>query len=629
MLVRAGEIRMRRSGCFLAVLCALGLSSLVAAPAHAAPPEMPVTKQATAIAGTTATLNGELNPTATAPEALEYQFLYRQSGAECTLGLEAPEAPVKAEGKPKEAASVNVTGLEPSKPYTFCVVAKHEAEQSSGLPVTFKTLPVPPSIDAQSASGITPFEAHLEGLVNANNQTTTCKFEYGETTGYGKEAKCEPESLEGFGDQGVGATVTGLGPKATYHYRIVAENAANEKTEHPDAEFTTLTEEPPIIASESVSGLTANAAKLEAQVNPDYLEATYSFEYAANQALTGATTVAGASPLAAGFGDQPASVEISGLQTRTTYYYRVVATNKAGTTHGPTEPTEHFQTLATPAVTTAAAQNLSRTSAALSGTVNPAGAATTYHFAYVAAAEYEPLAADPYANGRTTSESATVGSDYTVHAVGPIELRELQPGVSYHYAVVATNSEGATVGPDVTFTTAPPTPPIAVTGEAVNVTPLSATLTGGSDTRELQTALQFEFGTTPLSGSLAPATVAQGSGSLVAISTFFNNDLQPGTTYYYRAVATNSDGVSYGVERSFTTGSFPGLPAVAPVQLVAWPAFVARELAAVEPHEESLNRSGSKPVTKAQKLAKALAVCKRKAKRQRSSCRRQAKRKYR
>src|SRR6202035_2819440 len=124
----------------------------------------------------------------------------------------------------------------------------------------------------------------------------------------------------------------------------------------------------------------------------------------------------------------------------------------------------------------------------------------------------------------------------------------------------------------------------AVTGEAVGVTQLSATLTGAVNTQGLQTTLQFEFGTspTPGQGSLVPASAIPGSesGSTVGISDAFSGSLQQGTTYYYRTVATNQDGTRYGAERSFNTGSFPGLPGSAPAQIIAWPPFVAAALAA-------------------------------------------------
>jgi len=618
------------------------------APALAALPEAPVTEPATGVTSSEATLNGELNPGSSATTG--YEFSYNTNGT-CTEGP-TTEPGAEATGEHIKV-STPLTGLEARTPYTFCVVATHTeaevTELAAGLPLTFETLASSPVVVSESFSGVTPFAATLEAQVNPENQaTTSCRVEYGLSTAYETgSAACEQPSISGSAEQLVSANVSGLEAATLYHYRVVVKNATGE-TKGEDGEFTTLTLAAPIVASESFSGLTSTDAKLEAKVNPNFQETSYHFEYstqATGEVLEGTVmSVEGAPPaplLTAVFeveGQLAGPVDLSGALTPgTIYFYRVVAENETSKNEGKpvNGAVEHFTTLATPAVTTGAATEPTRTTAMVSGTVDPGGAATTVHFAYIEQAGYEAAvaqkAANPYAKGRITSESASVGSDYTVHAVGPLLLSELHPGVTYHYALVATNSVGTTIDPiGAMFTSSAPTPPIAVTGEATGVSPNSATITGGVDTRELRTALQFEFGTTPGAGFLVPATVVPGagSGSTVGISDAFNGSLQQGTTYYYRTVATNNDGTSYGAEKSFTTGSFPGLPAGTPVQLIAWPPFVAAALAAAEPHAAT-NTGGPKPLTKAQKLAKALKACGKKPKKQRATCRRQAKRRYR
>jgi hypothetical protein len=605
------------------------------APALAALPEEPVTETATGITSTEATLNGELNPGSSATAG--YEFSYNTNG-ECTAGTTTTQG-AEATGT-KIKVSTPLTGLEARTPYTFCVVATHTeagvTELAPGLPLTFETLASSPVVVSESFSGLTPFAATLEAQVNPENQaTTSCRVEYGLTTAYevGSVA-CEQPSISGAAEQLVSANVSGLEAATLYHYRVVVKNATGE-TKGEDSEFTTLTLEAPIVGGESVSGLTAIGATLGAVVNPNYQPTTYAFKYALNEALTeGAVTVAGASPLAGEFAELPVSVNTGVLQPRTTYFYRAEATNETGTTEAAS--VEHFTTLATPLVTTGDATEPTRTTAMASGTVNPGGVPTTVHFAYIEQAGYEAAvaekAANPYAKGGITSESASVGSDYTVHAVGPLLLSELHPGVTYHCALVATNSVGTMIDPTgAMFTTSAPTPPLPSTGAAEGVTQLAARINGSVDTRGLPTISQFEFGTTPYAGSLQPATVTSSSGSVETIATSFNNDLQPGTTYYYRVVASSQDGTSYGAEQSFTTGSFPGLPGVTAVQILGWPAFVAETAAraAREALEGTNTGPPSKPLTKAQKLAKALKTCSKKPKKQRASCRRQAKKRYR
>ena len=87
---------------------------------------------------------------------------------------------------------------------------------------------------------MTPFEARLEAVVNANKQSTSCVFEYGTSTAYGSKVPCEQATIEGFNEQTVGLTITHLTPATPYHFRVVLENKAHEKTVGPDQHLTTL-----------------------------------------------------------------------------------------------------------------------------------------------------------------------------------------------------------------------------------------------------------------------------------------------------------------------------------------------------------------------------------------------------
>jgi hypothetical protein len=100
-----------------------------------------------------------------------------------------------------------------------------------------------------------------------------------------------------------------------------------------------------------------------------------------------------------------------------------------------------------PAATTGPAGAVTDESAALSGSVNPGGAPTSYHF------EYGPTTA----YGSTTSTTGA-GAGTSALPAGAT-LGGLSAATTYHYRVVATNSGGVTKGGDRTFTTASPPPP--------------------------------------------------------------------------------------------------------------------------------------------------------------------------
>jgi hypothetical protein len=609
--------RMTRHAALAGVLA--GGFLFTAAPALAAAPETPTTEAASVIAGTSATLNGTLNPNASATTG--YFFAYAP-GASCeggpttTPGAEAPGQKIKV--------STPVTGLEGSTEYTFCVEATNPEGTTPGLPLSFKTLAAKPTAEGGEVVGITPISAAAYTFVNPENQPTTeCVFEYGVAPAFDKTAPCEPGSVEGSEAQFVAANFTALTPGTAYDYRIAVTNATG-KTTGATGMFSTSPLEAPIYEGEFVSGVTPGAARLEALINPNYQKTTYAFEYATNKALTGAISVAGENPLPEEVGTQLASVPLAGLQPRTVYYYRVVAKNGTGTTDGPVE---EFTTLATPLVTTGEAREITRTTAEVSGTANPGGVPTHVQVAYVNQEGFEAVggskAANPYADGRLTPTTSIAGADFTAHSIGAVQLRELTPGTTYHFAVIASNSIGVTIGPDQTFTTSAPTPPVVVTGEPVGIAQMSATLTGSVDTRGLQTVLSFEYGTTTALGSSKSASVVPGSesGTTVGTSASFGSYLQPGTTYYYRATASNADGVSYGAVKAFTTASYP-----APPTLTSPPLLPVH----ISPAPGKTGGGGTPPKapTKAQKLAKALKACQKKPKAKRATCQRQAHKKY-
>jgi len=93
---------------------------------------------------------------------------------------------------------------------------------------------------------------------------------------------------------------------------------------------------PPTVVSTSVGDVAADSATLRAEINPNTLQTTYRFEYGLEDC---ALAVCAATPGSSEVGDGHSSVSVAqtvtGLQSSTTYHYRVVATNAEGTTFGP------------------------------------------------------------------------------------------------------------------------------------------------------------------------------------------------------------------------------------------------------------------------------------------------------
>jgi uncharacterized repeat protein (TIGR01451 family) len=202
----------------------------------------------------------------------------------------------------------------------------------------------------------------------------------------------------------------------------------------------------------------------------------------------------------------------------------------------------------TPNITTAPATNLAAYSATLNGTVDPHGLPTTVHFEYGTTTNYEHVTANRNYTGNT---SQNVGWNIT----------GLTPNTTYHFRLVGTNSSGTKYGNDRTFTTLSPTgPPVVATSAATSVASFSATLNGSVYPHGLTTTVYFQYGTTTSYG-LTTAHQSHSGNTYQNISANIGG-LTANTVYHFRIVASNSAGISYGSDRTFTTLSPMGPPVV-------------------------------------------------------------------
>lgn len=93
--------------------------------------------------------------------------------------------------------------------------------------------------------------------------------------------------------------------------------------------------------------------------------------------------------------------------------------------------------------------------------------------------------------------------------------------------------------------------------EATNIQGVSALLKGTVDPGGKATTYYFEYGTQPsFTGAVKTPPTPAGSGSSEEAARAAISSLTPNTTYYYRLVATNSDGTVTGSTGAGTAGSF-------------------------------------------------------------------------
>lgn len=94
---------------------------------------------------------------------------------------------------------------------------------SPGFDVYSGPLPLP-AATTNPATNVANFSATLNGTVNPNELSTAVHFDYGTTTNYGSSTATQ--NYSGYTVQNVVANLSNLRAGATYHFRIVASNAA-------------------------------------------------------------------------------------------------------------------------------------------------------------------------------------------------------------------------------------------------------------------------------------------------------------------------------------------------------------------------------------------------------------------
>jgi len=280
----------------------------------------------------------------------------------------------------------------------------------------------------------------------------------------------------------------------------------------------------PSVATAPASSIGTGGATLQGTVTPNGQSTSWWFEYGPNTGYGVKTTTHNA-----GSGTNPVNVSaaISKLAAGTMYHYRLVASNATGTSYAGDQS---FVTLGAPGLQTNQPQSMTATSALLTGSVDPRGSATTWHFDYGTTTAY----------GLTTPPHSA-GSGFGAQPVGAT-ISNLTPGATYHFRLVASSKAGTTYDGDMSFAT-----PAAITigktalrvvaGQYVMI---RGTVFGGATGTQV-TILSQPFG----EGTLTPlATVLTGAGG----SWSYLAHPRIATTYAAQVTGANSTPITIGVQ---------------------------------------------------------------------------------
>lgn len=189
-----------------------------------------------------------------------------------------------------------------------------------------------PTVSTVAATSIGHTAATLRADVNPHGIATTYAFQYGTSSAYGAQTAAHSAGA-GTRAARVTARLTGLTPGVRYHYRVIASNADGTSTGADRSFKTTLPPaKPPTVLGTAPFSPDASGITFTALINPGAATTTYRFQYGTSNAY-GLETFG--KSLGAGVAPQSVSFRINSLAPHTTYHFRVVASNRAGTTIGP------------------------------------------------------------------------------------------------------------------------------------------------------------------------------------------------------------------------------------------------------------------------------------------------------
>ena len=239
-----------------------------------------------------------------------------------------PAAPATPYAGPTDVTA-DLSGLSVEGDYHYRIVVSNANGTNPGPDRTFHTHAV---LDTQTdpATEVERTTATLNGSLDPDGIATTYHFEYGIDTNY-RQKTDEHDAGSGSGQIAVApAQIDSLQPGRTYHYRIVAKNELGT-THGNDRTFTAAAS--PAISGVYPSDVGETSAIVHATINTFEADTTYRFEYGPTEEYGSSAPVPDGQ--IAGSGEpQDVQAQLTGLVSGASYFFRVVATNKWGTTVG-------------------------------------------------------------------------------------------------------------------------------------------------------------------------------------------------------------------------------------------------------------------------------------------------------
>jgi len=391
-----------------------------------------------------------------------------------------------------------------------------------------------PTVSLDSATNVDAETATVRGTVNANGNATRMTVEYSTSATFTSSTSVSVFTVLRDGNYSpvaIPTDLSSLAPRTSYYARMTATNTFGSTVSNAIS-FTTLGTEPTVTGL-NIADITGNEANISVSVNPGRLSTSSVLEYSTdNTFVTNVTTVALASTR--GSDTQSLTAALTILRARTTYYARVISTNRLGST---TSSTESFTTIGDLPRASLSSTQSSLTSISSTATVNTGLLSGTVYLEASTNRNFENSSSSnvgTFFSGGPTQHSLTVSgltnrTDYFIRAIATNELG------SFTTAVQSVRTAGG----------------IPVIGNiAITPSTSTASLSASIDTTGLDTFVTAEVSTKPDVSDATEYFLYSGTSNGEYRATLKN--LVPRVTYYLRVIATNDSGTVVSAVKTFT-----------------------------------------------------------------------------
>ena len=449
--------------------------------------------------------------------------------------------------------SIMVSDLNPNTTYYYCAYVVVDDEYKYGEVCSFKTVKEIAVITGD-VTNITDISATLKGSVSGADKVLECGIIYGINSSLSSTSGMK-KSTTSSGTYSI--MVSDLNPNTTYYYRAYAVVDGEYKYGEVSS-FKTVKEV--TISTGSVTNITDSGATLSGTINNSDKSLTCGIIYGTNSSLSSSSGTKKSTTSSGAF-----SVSLTGLIPNTTYYYRAYAVVDGEYKYGEVSS---FKTVKEVTVSTGSATDVTDSGVTLSGTINNSDKSLTCGIIY----------------GTNSSLSSSSGTNKSTTSSGAfsVSLTGLSPNTTYYYRAYVVVDGEYKYGEVSSFKTIKEV--TVSTGSATDVTDSGATLSGTINNSDKSLTCGIIYGT---SSSLSSSSGTKQSTTSSGIYTITISDLNPNTTYYYRAFVIVDDEYRYGEVSSFITlqENFPIISSHEPVDLGLSVKWASCNVGATSPEE--------------------------------------------